>query len=66
MKASSNESKKARKTDQVEIKNMKESEELVGGTNACKRLGRHRVDRLVLCNAQRIFVADQGLGVQFE
>lgn len=45
---------------------MKESEELVGGANASKRLGRHRVDRLILCNAQRILVADQGLGVQFE
>lgn len=39
---------------------------LVGSANTSKRLGGHRVDRLVLCNAQRIFVADQGLGVQFE
>lgn len=45
---------------------MSSGERLVGGANARKRLGRHRMDRLILCNAQRIFVADQSLGVQFE
>lgn len=39
---------------------------LVRGANAGKRLRRHWVNRLVLGNAQRIFVADQGLGMKFE
>lgn len=39
---------------------------LVRGANAGKRLRRHWVNRLVLGDAQRIFVADQGLGMKFE
>jgi hypothetical protein len=60
MKASRNESKKARKA-------VKESvEKLVRGADAGERLGGHRVDRLVLCDTQRILVADQSLGVELE
>ena len=39
---------------------------LIRSADAGERLGRHRVDRLVLGNAQGILVADQGLGVQLE
>lgn len=39
---------------------------LIGGADAGERLGRHRVNRLILCHTQRIFIADKSLGVQLE
>lgn len=39
---------------------------LVGSADASKRLGGHRVNRLVLCDAQRILIADKRLRVQLE
>lgn len=39
---------------------------LVCGPHAGQRLGRHRVDGLVLGHPQRVFVAHQCLRVQFE
>lgn len=48
-------------------KSKKESRErLVRSANASKRLGRDCVDRLVLANAQGIFIADQSLRVELE
>lgn len=39
---------------------------LVGSADAGKRLGGHRVNRLVLCDAQGILIADKRLRVQLE
>ena len=38
----------------------------ISGAHTGQRLGRHRVDWLILGNTQRVFVANQGLGMQFE
>lgn len=39
---------------------------LIGGADAGERLSWHRMNRLILCDAQRIFIADKSLGVQLE
>lgn len=44
----------------------KKEKALIGSANAGQRLGRHRVDWLILGNAQRVLVANQGLRMQFE
>jgi hypothetical protein len=39
---------------------------LVGSPDTGKCLGWHWVDGLILGNAQRVFIADQGLSMKFE
>lgn len=57
---------KAKEKKANQLKEIDEKENLVCSADASKRLGWHRMDRLILANTERIFVADQGLGVELE
>lgn len=62
-----NSKKRQRKKKKAnQLKEIDEKENLVCSADASKRLGWHRMDRLILANTERIFVADQGLGVELE
>jgi hypothetical protein len=57
-------SRKSRKR-QFQLKEI-EKKILICGADASKRLGWNSMDRLILGNTERIFVADQSLGVELE